>query len=122
MFKTFFSILITLTISSCVSDSKVLRLGKGNDVIVELDIVEKKGISKIEFRTGGGIVEEVNSEQLKTYGIIYFGFNGTGEGTFEVCIYSSNDTICSEQYVEGGYRPRLSCTKDQIIAKNQDYM
>ncbi len=38
-----------------------------------------------------------------------------GEGTFSICVYTPNDTLCSqEHYVEGGYRPKLKLKNNKF--------
>jgi hypothetical protein len=96
--------------------SSTLELGNGDDVIVNLEVLDNTGITKIEFQANGN-VEAINSDDLENYKIVSFGFEGKGEGTFKVCVYSSSDAICSEHYVEGGYRPELTCTKEKIEVK-----
>jgi len=90
-----------------------LELGNGKDVIVLLEVLDNEGIEKIEFQSNGGI-EIASAEDIKEYKSISYRFNGKGEGTFKICVFSESDTICSEHYVEGGYRPKLKCTAKQI--------
>jgi uncharacterized protein YcfL len=100
--KRFLLILTISILVGCSSDKQTLELGNGDDVIVNLEILNDEGISKIEFQANGNI-ETVKSTDLNNYKSVSFGFNGKEEGTYKVCVYSINDTICSEHYVEGGY-------------------
>ena len=103
--------------TGCSNNQQTLKLGNGDDVIVDLKILNKQGINKIEFQANG-IIETVESADLKIYESVSFGFDGKGEGTFKVCVYSVNDTICSEHYVEGGFRPELTCKNEKIEVKD----
>ena len=117
LLKHFLLNLTMFILASCSSDKQTLEIGNGNDVIVSLEILNYKGINKIELQ-GNGSVKMIESTDLLNYKTVYFGFEGKGEGTFKVCVYSTIDTICSEHYVEGGYRPELTCTKDKIEVKD----
>jgi hypothetical protein len=113
----FVLIIVTSTFGSCTNQDLTLELGNGDDVIVSLEVLDKTGINKIEFQADGN--SEVASEKdLRNYKNISFGFDGKGEGTFKVCVYSNSDTICSEHYVEGGYRPVLKCNAKTIDVEN----
>ncbi|MCX2743779.1 hypothetical protein OO013_07880 [Mangrovivirga sp. M17] len=114
--KALFLIHIMLVLVSCSKDNPTLELGDSFDVIVSLEVLNPEGINKIEFQTIENS-ETITSADLQNYKSISFGFNCKGEGLFKVCIYTNNDTICSEHYVEGGYRPELTCTKDKIAVK-----
>ncbi len=116
MLKQLFLILTISILAGCSSDNRILELGKGDDVIVNLEVLDKTGITKIEFQANGNI-EVMNSDDLENHKIVSFGFENKGEGTFKVFVYSSNDMISSEHYVEGGYRPELTCTKKKIEVK-----
>ena len=91
-----------------------LEIGNGNDVIVELEVRDKQDIEKIEFQAKGSL-EMVTSKDLDHYNVIKYGFNGRGEGTYSVCVYTKSDTICRVDNVEGGYRPKLKCDAKQIV-------
>ena len=106
-------IIVTSLFVRCTNEDSTLKLGSGDDVLVSLEVLDKEGINKIEFQANG-TAEIASENDLKTYKNISFGFDGKGEGTFKVCVYSMNDTICSEHYVEGGYRPRLKCNAKSI--------
>jgi hypothetical protein len=99
---------------SCNSHSNtILEIGNGNDVIVSFEILDNNGIDKVVFRANGKS-EVVSSENLSNYSVVKFGFDGKGEGTFNICVYNKTDTICSEHYVEGGYRPKLKYIDNRI--------
>jgi len=106
-FKPVFLTLVTLILASCSNNDAKLELGNGDDVIVNLEVLDSEGITKIEFQANGS-VDTVSSEELEKYKTVSFGFDGQGEGTFKVCVFTVSDTICSEHYVEGGYRPELN--------------
>lgn len=108
------SILVLIVVlTSCDNNNSTLELGNGNDVLVLMEVSDKQGINKIEFQANA-VTEIATEDNLKNYKNILFGFEGKGEGTFKVCVYSISDTICSEYYVEGGYRPKLICTANSI--------
>lgn len=106
---------------SCNSDDKqtTLSLGKGNDVTATLNILDSKGITKIEFTTKGDN-HSVSANELVKYNRIDYGFNGKGEGTFTVIIYTKSDTLKSEHYVEGGYHVKLECDSSRIKTIDHD--
>jgi hypothetical protein len=96
------------------SDNKsTLSLGKGKDVTVSLNILDSKGIKKIEFKTNG-YNHTVTANELLKYRTIDYGFNEKGEGTFNVFVYTNFDTIQSEHYVEEGYHVKLECDSSHI--------
>jgi hypothetical protein len=93
-----------------------LKFGEDDaDVIVTVEIVNLENIENIEFFDGNGKSYLVSSEKLKNVCEIKFGKDGGGEGTFTLCIYSKVDTICTNHYVEGGYRPRLKIVDYSIF-------
>jgi hypothetical protein len=102
-------------LSSCNIDDNqsTLSLGKGKDVTVSLNILDSKGIKKIEF-TSNGDNHSVTENELAKYKTIDYRFNGKGEGTFKVFVFTNFDTLKSEHYVEGGYHVKLECDSSQI--------
>lgn len=113
-------LVIQILISSCYLLScnsgvnrSTLTLGKGKDVTVSLTILDSKGIKKIEF-TSNGDHRSVTENALAKYNAIDYGFNGKGEGTFTVFVYTNFDTLKSEHYVEGGYHVKLECDSSHI--------
>lgn len=90
-----------------------LSLGKGKDVTVSLTVIDSKGINKIEFRSNGDHYS-VKAKELAKYKTIHYGFNGPGEGTFKLVVYTNLDTLKSEHYVERGFHVRLECDSSQI--------
>ena len=106
-------IIVTSVFVRCTNEDSILKLGSGDDVLVSIEVLNKEGINKIAFQANGS-TEIASENDLKKYKNISFGFDGKGEGTFKVCVYSLNDTICSEHYVEGGYRPKLKCNAKSI--------
>ncbi|PHR46501.1 MAG: hypothetical protein COA32_10175 [Fluviicola sp.] len=112
-----FVLLLIAFISACNSDKKII-IGNGNDVIVTMDVIDKKGIEKIEFQTELNI-EVVTSNDLKRHNKIQYRFNSGAEGTYSVCVYSIKDTICRTEYIENGYRPNLKCDSKEIKSLDQ---
>jgi hypothetical protein len=104
-------------LSSCNIDDNqsTLSLGKGKDVTVSLNILDSKGIKKIEF-TSNGDNHSVTENELAKYKTIDYRFNGKGEGTFKVFVFTNFDTLKSEHYVEGGYHVKLECDSSKIKA------
>ena len=94
-------------------NQSTLRLGKGKDVTVSLNILDSKGIKKIEL-TSNSYNHSVTENELAKYNTIDYGFNGKGEGTFNVFVYTNFDTIQSEHYVEEGYHVKLECDSSHI--------
>jgi hypothetical protein len=100
---------------SCNSadNHSTLSLGKGKDVKVSLNILDSKGIKKIEFKSNGDN-HSVTENELAKYNTIDYSFNGKGEGTFKVFVYTNFDTLKSEHYVEGGYQVKLECDSSHV--------
>jgi hypothetical protein len=95
-------------------ENNFLTVGNGNDVEATLSIEDKKDIEKIEFYSGGNI-ELIDKKRLESYNRFIYNFENKGEGTFKVCIYKTNDTICTESYVEKGYSPKIEFIRDSLI-------
>ena len=108
-------LLLCCYLLSCNSDDNhsTLSLGKGKEVTVSLNILDSKGIKKIEF-TSNGDKHSVTEHALAKYKTIEYGFNGKGEGTFKLLVYTKFDTLKSEHYVEGGYHVTLACDASHI--------
>jgi len=112
----FIVFILSITVSCKNSLDKIeptLKLGKGDYVTVNLEVLDSKGINSLFFY-GNGTYGVVTSNQLKKYKFITFSFNGDGEGTYSLSVYSNNDTIESVYYVEGGYSPSLTCNANEI--------
>ena len=107
--------LILCALLSC-SNNQHLKLGDSDDVVVNVEIRDKSDIKTIVFRANG-LSQILNPTDLDQYTSISFGFDALGEGTFTLCVFSANDSICSEHYVESGYRPKLSCTANEVNVK-----
>ena len=108
-------LLICLCAVSCQDgdNQSTLHIGKGKDGTVSLNILDAKGITKIEF-TSKGDYQSVTALELARYKTIDYGFNGKGEGTLQVIVYTNFDTIQSVHYVEGGYHVTLACDSAHI--------
>ncbi len=105
---------VICSITCCTNSSRsTLKIGTGTDVQVLLEVEDSKEIHKITFQAGDSL-QTVLQSQLTSFDTILFSFDEEGEGTYKVCVYSINDTICTEQYVENGYRPKLKCTTNKI--------
>jgi len=116
-------LLLCLCVASCQDgdNQSTLHIGKGKDGTVSLNILDAKGITKIEF-TSKGDYQSVTALELAPYKSIDYGFNGKGEGTLQVIVYSAFDTIRSSHYVEGGYHVNLACDATRIkILEHSDY-
>lgn len=108
-------LLMSVYLLSCNGgvNQSTLHIGKGKDGTVSLNILDAKGITKIEF-TSHGDYQSVTALELAPYKNIDYGFNGKGEGTLQVIVYSAFDTIRSSHYVEGGYHVNLACDATHI--------
>ena len=108
-------LLLCCYLLSCNSDDNhsTLSLGKGKEATVSLNILDPKGIKKIEF-TSNGDKHSVIEHALAKYKTIDYGFNVKGEGTFKLLVYTNFDTLKSEHYVEGGYHVTLACDASHI--------
>ena len=109
------TLLMSVYLLSCNGgvNQSTLPIGKGKDGTVSLNILDAKGITKIEF-TSHGDYETVTAIELARYKTIDYGFNGKGEGTLQVIVYTAYDTIRSVHYVEGGYHVNLACDAAHI--------
>lgn len=116
--KYYLLLISTIFITSCLNgnqkENNFLTIGQGNDVEVTLSIKDKKDIEKIEFYSSGNS-EFIEKKRLESYNKLIYSFENKGEGTFTVCIYKSNDTICTESYVEKGYSPKIEFVRDSLI-------
>ncbi len=116
--KYYLLLISTIFIISCSSKNKkennILTIGKENDVEVTLSIEDKRDIKKIGFYSGENS-EFIDEKRIDSYNRIIYNFENKGEGTFKVCIYKINDTICTESYVEKGYTPKIEFVKDSLI-------
>ena len=108
-------LLLCLCVAACQDgdNQSTLRIGKGKDGTVSLNILDAKGITKIEF-TSHGDYQSVTAIELARYKTIDYGFNGKGEGTLQVIVYTAYDTIRSVHYLEGGYHVNLACDSAHI--------
>lgn len=108
-------LLMSVYLLSCNGgvNQSTLHIGKGKDGTVSLNILDSKGITKIEF-TSHGDYQTVAAIELARYKTIDYGFNGKGEGTLQVIVYTNFDTIQSVHYVEGGYHVTLACDSAHI--------
>ncbi|MBP5995152.1 MAG: hypothetical protein KA736_05570 [Crocinitomicaceae bacterium] len=113
--KQLLQILLCGYLLSCNSDDNqsTLSIGIGKDVTVSLNILDPKGITKIEFISNGDN-HSVTANELAKYRTIDYGLNGKGEGTFKVFVHTNIDTFQSEYYVEGGYHVKLECDSSHI--------
>jgi hypothetical protein len=94
---------------SCSSDSDEKIEGyKTNEIIVvTLDIKEQQGIEKVTLLSSGN-KDSILKREIGNRTTIKLKCPQKGEGVFSLCVYLSQDTICSKEgYVEGGYRPKL---------------
>lgn len=111
-------LIYTIFIIGCSSKTKkennILTIGNGDDVEVTLTIKSKKNIKKVEFYSNRNS-EFIYKKRIESYSRIIYNFENKGEGTFKICIYKTNDTICTESYVEKGYAPKIEFVKDSLI-------
>lgn len=106
---------------ACSHHSATLETGDGDDVIIYLEITDTQGIEQIDFRVNGLTNSTLKNTDFIDYTSFSYGLNCGAEGTFELCILSVDDTLCEEFYVEMGYRPQFTCTKDSIITISSFY-
>lgn len=101
---------------SCATKNEVksITIGNGNDVVATLNISNKTDISKIEFYSQKD-TSIIGKKEILNYDRFIYNFKNPGEGLLKVCIYKLKDTICSENYVEGGYQPEVLFMNDSII-------
>ncbi len=104
---------LTLCLYSCAVKHDTLEIGKGNDVTVTLNILNKKDIQKIDFVSNLDTTS-VSKTDFQNWDAITYGFEEKGEGTVWVIVYSTQDTIKSELYVEDGYHEILTCDARKI--------
>ena len=102
---------------SCSNTEQSITFGDGDDVIVTLNIENNENIEEIEFFSEVDF-QSISKAEIASFKSFIYGFDNKGEGTFKICIYKLNDTICRESYVEQGYTPELIFKNDSLIFIN----
>ncbi len=115
----YYILLISVVFSvSCIinkeKENKTLIVGNGDDVAVTLIVDNKENIERIEFSSNENLVS-INKKDVVENDIFIYNFENKGEGTFKVCIYKQDDTICTLSYVEQGYAPKIEFVNDSLI-------
>lgn len=101
-----------LLFTSCISKDDTIERLKSNEILViSLDISHDIDIKQITLTSTGGI-DKVSANQISNKRKVKLKTPLSGEGIYSVCVFTTTDTICSqENYVEGGYRPKLKLNK-----------
>jgi|SRR5690554_301275 len=100
--------IFTLTfLTNCNNDEKIKGLKSNEILVVTLEILDEIEINEITLTSSGG-TDKIKGSQIENKKKIILKTPQSGEGTFEICIYTETDTLCSQDsYIEGGYRPKL---------------
>lgn len=102
------------------------NLLKTNDVVVTLTLAQFQNVQKVEFYKDQRLVKTVKQNELSKNSLgefvsastkLEFSYGGSGEHTCKICVFTLEDTLCTELYTEGGYRPELTFDRDTLIIK-----
>jgi hypothetical protein len=100
-------VIVLILLTSCDSEDKINGYKSNEILVVTIDIVDNFDIEKIILTSTGG-KDEILGKKIKNRQKIKLKTPQFGEGTFKICIYTTTDTLCSQdKYIEGGYRPKL---------------
>jgi hypothetical protein len=114
--KILIVILVTMYIA-CNSEDKIEGYQSGEIIVVRLEIEDDIQFEKITLTTNHGTDSVLRSE-IESRSVITLKCPQKGEGTFTICAYTNEDTLCSQEvYAEGGFRPRvkLKDSKFEVI-------
>lgn len=104
------SIMIYATaLLSCKSSDKIEGYKSNEILVVKLDIEDDLTIEKITLRSSyGQFTDSILRKEIGNEKAFKLKCPQKGEGTFSICVFTNQDTLCSKgTYIEGGYRPRL---------------
>ena len=106
IFRLLFMITATV-LTSCNSEDKIDGYKSNEIIVVTIDIVDDFDIEKITLTSTGG-KDEILGNKIEDRKNIKLKTPQLGEGTYTICIYTTTDTLCSQDsYIEAGYRPKL---------------
>ncbi|MHB1277072.1 MAG: hypothetical protein ACYC1Q_01590 [Bacteroidia bacterium] len=94
------------------------------DVIISLELKSLNKVTRVSFQKdyeAHKLLDKSDLEQYKTGEFISlstnieYSYEGSGEHTCTICIFTISDTLCTELYTEKGYRPQLLYDGDSLI-------
>lgn len=109
------SVLVVMT--TCNSDEKIKGFKTHEILVVTLNIDDNVVIEKIILKSSfKNHSDSILKHEIGDKKIIKLKCPQKGEGTFSICVYTSKDTLCSqEEYCEGGYRPKMNLKEHRLI-------
>lgn len=119
MKNAFFKLLVLISataLTACNSDDKIEGFNSHEIVVVQLDLEDNLPIEKITLRSSYSLfTDSISRQEIGIKKSIKLKCPQIGEGTFSICVFTNKDTICSrEDYIEGGYRPRLKLKNNKF--------
>lgn len=119
MRKIFFRLLVLISataLTACNTDDKIEGYKSHEILVVKLDIEDDLKIEKITLRSSyGQFTDSILGKEIGNEKTIKLKCPQKGEGTFSICVFTDNDTLCSkDSYIEGGYRPRLKLKNNKF--------
>lgn len=108
-------IITTLIIlTSCNSEDKIEGYKSNQILVVTINIIDEYDIDKITLSSTGGR-DEILGNEIENRHKVKLKTPQPGEGSFELCVYTTTDKLCSQEgYIEGGYRPKLRLENQKI--------
>jgi hypothetical protein len=102
-------LIITTVLVACNSDEKIKGFKSNEILVVTLDIEDETKVEKATLKSSySEFVDSIIMQKDSDLKTIKLKCPQKGEGTYSICIYTKNDTLCSNGgYIEGGYRPRI---------------
>ncbi|MBK8984434.1 MAG: hypothetical protein IPM38_19470 [Ignavibacteria bacterium] len=102
-------IVFTSAFIGCDSDEKIENYKSHEILIVTLEIEDDTAIEKVTLQSSHGqFTDSILQNEIGNNKSIKLKCPQKGEGTFSICVFTKEDTLCSEEsYAEGGYRPKL---------------
>lgn len=101
------AIISLIALTSCNLEDKIDGYKSNEILVVTLDIFDNFDVEKVTLTSTNG-TDEILGSKIENRNKIKLKTPQLGEGTFKICIYTTTDTLCSQDsYIEGGYRPKL---------------
>lgn len=99
----------TTALSACNSNEKIEGYKSNELLVVTLEIEDSLAIEKVTLKSSyGPFTDSISRNEIGNKTTIILKCPQKGEGTFSICVFTKDDTLClKESYVEGGYRPKL---------------
>ncbi|WP_400190933.1 hypothetical protein [Hymenobacter sp. B81] len=105
-----------MSLFSCSSDTDESIPGyqPHEIIVVTLNLEANQNIEKIVLQAESS-KDSLLKPEITNKASVKLKCPQNGEGTYSLCVYRTNDTLCSpESYIEGGYRPKLVLKRNMI--------